>query len=584
MLKRKFLILASFLIILSMALVACGADPVDEPVEPPAVEEPVPEVEEPVEEPPEPVEEPAEEVEEPEEVDEPEEVEEGEPVGEIEIITTTEAYDPIRYEAAFIIADAWRDLGFDVVVRPTEFSTALQRFYDEQDFDVTILGWSGRVDRLDPQHFLGTLDSRQAGLGGNNPGGYDNPEYDVLFDAQAAEFDADARRQIVLDMQELYMPDAPVVVLFHRDEVIAYNNTTFDNFVTMAGEGLYNEWTPLQVVPLTDDGFLTIGAPQEPDNINPLASTSVWGWKWMRMYYDKLVRLSPDVEPIPWAAEEINPIDDTTIEIVLRDGMTWHDGEPVTVEDVKFTFDYYIAAEFGYYAAFLNPIDNVEIIDERTVRFNLSDPFAPFVTVTLSQIPLLPEHIWADIENPGDLTPDQIPTVGSGPFVFERYDRGEFMSLTTNRDHWATADTAIDGVEMIIYADAEGVFTGMQTGEIDMTAWRMEPGQIPLAEGNDDLTVVSVPDFGYFHLTYNLRRAPLDDTAVRRALTLAIDRERLVNVLLDGRGEVGSSVVAPVNTFWHNPFTERFPYDLDAAREELANAGYTWAEDGSIRR
>jgi peptide/nickel transport system substrate-binding protein len=183
-----------------------------------------------------------------------------------------------------------------------------------------------------------------------------------------------------------------------------------------------------------------------------------------------------------------------------------------------------------------------------------------------------------------DLTPANTPVIGSGPFMFDRYDRGEFMRLVKNPSHFAADGIAIDGVEMIIYADAEGVFTGMQTGEIDFTAWRLEPGQIPLAENDDTLTVVSVPDFGYYHMTYNLKRAPFDDRAARRALSRAVDQERLVNVLLDARGEIGSSVVAPVNAFWHNPFVETFDYDLDEARAELEAAGYTWDANGRILR
>jgi peptide/nickel transport system substrate-binding protein len=504
------------------------------------------------------------------------------PVPTIEILTTTEAYDPIRYESAYIIAEAWRELGFDVVVRPQEFSTLLARFYDEQNFDVTILGWSGRVDRLDPQHFLSTLDSRQTSLGSNNPGGYENPAYDELFDAQSREFDANARRAIVLEMQDVAAPDAPLVVLYHRDEVIAHNATRFTDMVTMAGEGLYNEWTPLRATPLTDDRVLTIGSPQEPDNLNPLASTSVWGWKWMRMYYDKLVRLSPEIEPLPWMAETITPVDDVTIDITLRPGMTFHDGEPVTAEDVKFTFDYYIEQDFGYFRAFLSRIASVDVTGPLSLRFNLSDAFAPFITVTLSQIPILPAHIWSDIANPADLNPDEIPTIGSGPFQFDRYDRGEYKRLTVYPEHFASADIDIEAMEMIVFADSEGVFTAMQTGQIDMTAWRMEPGQIPLAEQNADLVVVGVPDFGYFHMTWNLRRPPFDDVAVRRALTMATDRQRMVDVLLDGRGEVGSSVVAPVNAFWHNPFVERFEYDLESARAELEAAGYSWNAEGRI--
>ncbi|PAU75089.1 ABC transporter substrate-binding protein [Halomonas salipaludis] len=507
-----------------------------------------------------------------------------EQVASIDLITTTESYDPIRYEAAFMIAERWEELGFDVNVQPTEFSTALERFYDQQDFDVTILGWTGRTDRLDPQFFLSTLDSRQANPGGNNPGGYDNPEFDALFDQQSQAFDLDERQRLVMEMQELYKPDAPLAVLFHRDEVVAYNHEAFDGFEPMAGEGLYSEWGPMEATPVGERSTLRIGGPQEPDNLNPLASTSVWGWKWMRLYYDRLVRLSADVEPLPWAAEAVEQIDDTTVAVTLREGMTFHDGEPLSADDVAFTWNYYLEQDYSYFNSYLAALDNAEAVDERTVHFHLSEPSASFASISLSQIPILPEHIWSQIDDASTLSPDQVPTVGSGPFQFERFDRGEFMAISKFDDHFHADEIAVDGVEFIIYADMEGVYTGLQTGEIDVTAWRMEPGQISLAESEDHLTVVNVPDFGYYHMTYNLRRAPLDDRAVRRALIMASDRERMVNVLLDGRGEVGSSVIAPVNTFWHEAFIERFEFDMDAARAELEEAGYSWDEDGRLMR
>ena len=507
-----------------------------------------------------------------------------EAVPAIDLITTTESYDPIRYEAAFMIAERWEELGFEVNVQPTEFSTALERFYDQQDFDVTILGWSGRTDRLDPQFFLSTLDSRQANMGGNNPGGYDNPDFDALFDQQSQAFDPDERQRLVMEMQELYKPDAPLVVLFHRDEVVAYSHDAFEGFEPMAGEGLYSEWGPMEATPVGERSTLRIGGPQEPDNLNPLASTSVWGWKWMRLYYDRLVRLSADVEPLPWAAEAVEQVDDTTVAVTLREGMTFHDGEAVTADDVAFTWNYYLDQDYSYFNSYLAALDNAEAVDERTVHFHLSEPSASFASISLSQIPILPEHIWSQIDDASTLSPDEVPTVGSGPFQHERFDRGEFMAISKFDDHFHADEIAVDGVEFIIYADMEGVYTGLQTGEIDVTAWRMEPGQISLAESEDHLTVVNVPDFGYFHMTYNLRRAPFDDRAVRRALTMASDRERMVNVLLDGRGEVGSSVIAPVNTFWHEAFIERFDFDMDAARAELEEAGYSWDEDGRLMR
>ncbi|MGL6252147.1 MAG: ABC transporter substrate-binding protein, partial [Billgrantia desiderata] len=290
-------------------------------------------------------------------------------VASIDLMTTTESYDPIRYEAAFIIAERWRELGFEVNVQPTEFSTALERFYDQQDFDATILGWSGRTDRLDPQFFLSTLDSRQSNPGGNNPGGYENPEFDALFDQQSQAFDMDERQRIVQEMQELYKPDAPLVVLFHRDEVVAFNHDAFEGINPMAGEGLYSEWGPMEARPVGDRATLRIGGPQEPDNLNPLASTSVWGWKWMRLYYDRLVRLSADVEPLPWAAESVEQVDDNTVAVTLRQGMTFHDGEPVTAEDVAFTWNYYLDQDYSYFNSYLDALERAEQVDEYTVHF-----------------------------------------------------------------------------------------------------------------------------------------------------------------------------------------------------------------------
>ncbi len=503
-------------------------------------------------------------------------------VPEFTIITTTEGYDPIRYEAAFLIQEDWAKLGIKVNVQPTEFSTLIETFYNQQDFELAIVGWSGRVDRLDPQHFLGTFHSGQADLRGNNPGGYSNPEYDRLFDLQGKEFDANKRREYVMEMQAIAMEEQPLSVLFYRDEVVAYNKDVFDGFVPMAGEAIYNEWLPFTVEPLGDERVLTIGTTQEPDNINPLDSTTVWGWKFMRLYYDKLVRLSPEIEPLPWAAESVSAVDDVTIEVVLREGMTFHDGMPVTVEDVKFSYDYVVEQDFAYFRPFYQPLDRVDIIDDTTLHFVLKEPTAFFITVTLSQIPIIPKHLWENIKQANQLGPQDVPTVGSGPMKFDRFDRGEYKRLLKYEDYFKADEIAIDAIDYIIYADSEGVYTGLITKEIDMTAWRLEPAQITLAENEDHLQVVSVPDFGYYHMTYNLRLPALDDVAFRRALAHAIPHETLANVLLDGRGERGTSIIAPVNAFWHNPDVPIFEYDLSKAKQVLEEAGYWLDGEGRL--
>ncbi len=503
-------------------------------------------------------------------------------IDEINILTTTESYDPILYEAGHLIAQSWRELGFEVSVRTRDLMPHIQIFYDEQDFDVAILLWTGRVDRLDPHFFLSTLSSEQTGLGENNPGGYVNLDYDTILEKQQKEFDVNARRELVHEAQRIIVEDQPLHVLYYRDQAMVFNHETFANYEVMAGEGLYNDWTPHSVTPLTENKVLRIGTPSEPDTLNPLDSTTASGWKLLRIVYDRLVRLTPDVEPQPWAAEEIVAVDETTVDVTIRPNMTFHDGVPLTVEDVKFAYEYYIEQDFAYFRSFFQVIDSIEITGERTVRFNLKEPFSPFITVTLSQIPILPKHIWSDIDNPQDLAPDQIPTVGSGPFSIERYDRGEFIELATFKDHFSAEDTEIEGIEFTFYADVEGLFTGLVLGEVDMPGRHIEPAHMRLARDEDHLTIITVPDFGYHKLRYNLRREPFNDVSLRRALAYAIDKTTITNVLLDGLGEPGSSIIAPINTFWHNSNVQKFDYDLDRARELLAEAGYWWDAQGRI--
>lgn len=500
----------------------------------------------------------------------------------IVLLTPTEAYDPVRFEAGFMVADAWRELGLDVTIAPTDFRELIARVYNEQDFDAAMLGWSGRVDRLDPTFFLGTLDSRQSGLMGNNAGGYSNPEFDALYDAQSRAFEPEDRVALVKAAQAVYAREAPLSVLFYRDEIVAHNHTTFGNLLVTAGDGLYSEWNLMHARPLTARQRLQVAGPQGPDTLNPLASTSVWGWKWMRMYYDTLLRLSPDAEPVMWAAHDVDAIDDHTIEAYLREGMTFHDGTPVTAHDVAFTFGYYSAQAYAYFNAYLAPLESVEAIDDLTVRFHLNKPSASFATVALSQIPILPRHIWEGIEAPGDLASDEIPVIGSGPFTFGAHDPGKGMWLDKSPEHFYAPHVQVSGVDFRIYPDMNGVLAALIAGEADITAWQFDATQIPVAEGVAHLTVVSAPDYGFQHLTFNARRHAFADPGFRRALSFAIDRERIVNALLEGRAEIGSSIIAPVNAFWHNPDIERFDYDMTAAFAELEAAGYTWDAEARL--
>lgn len=513
----------------------------------------------------------------------------GELVPEFSLMTSLPETNQVNYEAAGDMAKEWEELGMVVDFEPIDFNVLVDRLYgDAQDFDMYTVGWSGRVDRIDPDMFIYAIfHSSNAMPGGNNTTGFENEEYDALADAQRTEMDENARRDIVFEAQEMLAEEAPMISLYARDLVHAYNNERFENFTVMAGEGIFNEWMPMEAKPTTDDKILRIASIQDLDTLNPLSANSVYEWRNLRVIYDKLVRLSPSAEPQPAAATDWEVVDDTTVDVTLREGMTFHDGKPVTVEDVKFSYDYMIEHEAGYFIAFLNPIESIETPDDSTIRFNLKEPYAPFVNVTLAQIPILPKHIWENVveeeglDHPGDFLNEE--AIGSGPFVFEEWRRGEDLRTTKFDDFYV--DVAIDGYTYDIFANDEAVMTALETGSADVNAEQFIPANIERAQELDHLTVELVPDIGYQYLSFNARRAPFHDPAFRQAIAHTINYDTIVDVYLDGYGQKGGSglVIFPSNEYWHNPDVDRPDYDPARAKEILEEAGYTWDDDGRLR-
>ncbi len=518
-----------------------------------------------------------------------EDVEHGEIVRDIVINSSTQEANRQNYEAALMMQTQWEELGMNVSVEPLEFNTLTGRLYgDSQEFDVYTIGWSGRVERIDPDMFLYSIfHSSNTEPGGNNTTGYSNPAYDELADAQRKEMDPDERREIVFEAQQMLADEAPLITLYARDLYHAYNHERFTNMNAMPGEGIFSEWMPMDAEPLTDDATLRIASIHDLDTLNPLAANSVYEWRNLRLIYDKLIRLTPEGEPEPWAAESWDIVDDTTIDVTVRDGMNFHDGEPVTVEDVAFSYEYMIDWEVGYFLAFLNPIDTVEIVDDNTVRFTLNEPYAPFINNTLAQIPILPKHIWETIvedeglNHPEEFNNDEV--IGSGPFTFEVWRRGEELRTARFDDHFY--DVNIDGYIVDLYSQNEGVMTALETGDVDTNGEQFIPAHINQAESLAHLEMIEVPDIGYQYVSFNTRLEPFDDTAFRQAIAHTIDFDEILDVHLEGFGQRGGSglVINEANEFWHNPDVERPEFDPERAREILSDAGYTWDEDGRLR-
>lgn len=519
------------------------------------------------------------------------EVVHGELVRPIVIYSSLPEVNLVNYEMAAEAAAELRLLGVDAVAQPVDFAVLLDILYGEDmDYDAFTIGWSGRVERLDPDMFIRSINhSDFAGPGGNNTSRYRNPAFDVIADAQSRELDVTKRQALVYEAQQILAEDVPLITLYSRANVQTFNSNLWDasTVENIPGEGLFNEWTPFYATPLTSQRVLRVASNVNIDEINPLTSISVYGWRNLRMIYDKLVRLSPDIEPVPWAASAVNVIDSTTIDVVLREGMTFHDGKPVRVEDVKYSYELFIDLKVGYFASFLGPIESIELTGGQTIRFNLEFAYAPFITNTLAQIPILPEHIWSEIENP--LQYSNTDAIGSGPFKLVRFETGVELVAERFDDYFMPAK--MDGYIFQIFASNDGVISAIERQEVDMVSFDLIPAHIELISTNagnrfTNYTVTEGEDIGFFYLGLNLDRAPFNNKAFRVALAHLVDYDYAINDLLKGYGARGGGGLTIVrgNAFWNNPNVPIYDtYNPARARQILLDAGFTFDNQNRLR-
>lgn len=515
----------------------------------------------------------------------------GELVRPIVIYSSLAEVNLVNYEMAAEAAAELRKLGVDATSQPVDFAVLLGILYgEEMDYDAFTIGWSGRVERLDPDMFIRSINhSDFAGAGGNNTSRYRNPAFDAIADAQSRELDVTKRQALVYEAQQILAEDVPLITLYSRANVQTFNSDLWDasTVENIPGEGLFNEWTPFYATPLGDQRVLRVASNVNIDEINPLTSISVYGWRNLRLIYDKLVRLSPDIEPVPWAATEVNVIDPTTIDVELREGMFFHDGKPVRVEDVKYSYELFIDLEVGYFASFLGPIESIELTGGQTIRFNLEFAYAPFITNTLAQIPILPEHIWSEIENP--LQYSNTDAIGSGPFKLVRFETGVELVAERYDDYFAPAK--MDGYIFQIFASNDGVISAIEREEVDMVSFDLIPAHIDLISTNADnrfsnYTVTEGEDIGFFYLGLNLDRAPFSNRAFRIALAHLVDYDYAIDDLLKGYGARGGAGLTIVrgNAFWNNPNVPIYDtYNPARAREILLEAGFTFDDQGKLR-
>ncbi|MGO2111511.1 MAG: ABC transporter substrate-binding protein [Pseudoclavibacter sp.] len=295
---------------------------------------------------------------------------------------------------------------------------------------------------------------------------------------------------------------------------------------------------------------------------------------------EPLIFASGDGEVSPGLATDWELSDDAlTLTLNLREGVTWHDGEPFTAEDVKFNFEEIVPlAIMG--AEITKRLTSVDIIDDHTVAMNMSEPLGPILE-TIAEQYMLPKHLYEGT----DFVTNEANyegIIGTGPMQFGEYNPGAEIVLVKNPDYWG-GESQVDRAYFVQMADENTRQESLFAGELDETlvaASALE--RVRDSSDTDFRTSGHYP--GIVPMFLNTRSEYLSDPAVRHAVFSALDRDAMVETAMYGIGGKTANGFMPDAWDWaasdEVDFAADFPRDIPAINEALDEAGFPVGEDG----
>ncbi len=302
------------------------------------------------------------------------------------------------------------------------------------------------------------------------------------------------------------------------------------------------------------------------------------GWNMLSLVYDALYVMDAQNLPKPWLATEDSVSEDGLVHTIkLRPNVTWHDGQPLTSEDVKFSYEFYQQNTHSRWTAQVEGMTSIETPDPTTVVITLEKPAPAFQIQPLADVPIVPKHLWESVTDPKTF----VNNVGSGPYKLVEYKADQLYRFTANPDHFAGAP-AVEELVMPIIKDQTTIFSALRTGEIQGTTVALTPELVQEFQNAPNLKVQSGPGYATTMLQFNTERAPWDKVEVRRAVDLAIDKQKLVDTVLLGFGVPGNPGWLHPSSPFHDPAVSA-RFDMAQATALLDELGYTDANNDGVR-
>lgn len=321
-------------------------------------------------------------------------------------------------------------------------------------------------------------------------------------------------------------------------------------------------------VSVAPGGDLVIARSDESKTLDPAAAVTPADIAPIHEIFDRLYELSEDGQSVvpSLAASDSVSADGKTWTITLRDGVTFSDGTPLTAKDVAYSLDRSRTSD-GAFSFLLSPIASVTAKDDKTVEIVTSEPSATLLPGLSSWVASI---VPADLD--GKSAEDFFAApVGSGPFAFGEWVRGQYLSLKRNPSYWQDGKPLLDSVRWNTVPDANTRVSQVQAGQADVAS-DIPFSQVDSLKNAADVTAADFPANYTSVVIFNESFEPFADVHVRRAIAQAIDRNAVTTSALFGSGEAACSLVPPTMPYSANE--NCLPFDLTAAKAEMAKSAY----------
>lgn len=330
-------------------------------------------------------------------------------------------------------------------------------------------------------------------------------------------------------------------------------------------------------------GTVVVAVNADPGGLNPAITTQGGVHLICGSIFSGLVAQDFDLNPVPDLAErwDISP-DGKTYTFYLAKNAEFHDGVPLTSEDVRFTFEELLLKYHSRTRASMGEnLTRILTPDAHTVVFEFARPYAAFLQlIDVANAAIMPKHLYAGTEpltNPYNVKP-----VGSGPFKFQEWVKGDRISLVRNERYFKTGKPYLDRVVYKVIPSSSSASIAFENGEIDyftnpspldLERLLKLPNVIVTEKGREGYATVET-------VVLNTTRGPLADVRVRRAMAHAIDKNYIVDKVAFGRGKPATGPISSALKWAHNPNVIKYERDLPLAGQMLDEAGFKRDADG----